>query len=229
MFESEDAMSQTDVQVDNNSDDASLMEQNELNLQFIQAMIKLKSVVNTCSYIPTTELQNILSTVHTNNGKEIHELQIDCGLGSLISQRSRNQQHTVIYDFPYSGLGFGFGTNRPSGVSGGILKYLMCSSDANYLLVRSVEAVLQYLGQSILTENCESLDLFFQNWKGSVLEYSLNVVLQLVDHFAQQGEEENECRSACFTFIRNVVDGILSTDSLNMVMFMLWCKKIILR
>jgi hypothetical protein len=228
MFEGEDAMSQTDVQVDNNSD-ASLMEQNELNLQFIQAMIQLKSVVNTCSYISTAELQNILSNVHPNNSKENHELQTECGLGSLISHRSRNQQHTLIHGFPHSGTGFGFGTNRDSNVSSGILKYLMCSSDANYLLLRSVEAVLRYLGQSILTEKCESLDSFFQNWKGSVLEYSLNVVLQLVDHFANQGEEENECRSVCFTFIRNVVDAILNTDSLNMVIFMLCCKKIIVR
>jgi hypothetical protein len=228
MFESEDVISQADVQVDNNSD-ASLMEQNKLNLQFIQAMIQLKSVVNKCSYISTTEIQNILSTVRTNNGKEIRELQIDCGLGSLISHRSRNQQHRVIHDFPHSGIGFGFGTNRDSSVSGGILKYLMFSSDAKYLLVRSVEAVLQYLGQSIRTENCESLNLFFQNWKGSVLEYSLNVVLQLVDHFAQEGEEENECRSVCFTFIRSVVDGILNTESLNMVICMLWCKKMIVR
>jgi hypothetical protein len=221
MFESEDVTPQTD----NSSDDASLMEQNDLNLQFIQAMIKLKSAVNTCSHISTTELQNILSTVPTNSGREIHELQTDCGHRSLISHRSRN--HRVIYDFPDSGIGFGFGTNRPSSVSGGILKYLMCSSDANYLLVCSVEAVLQYLGQSILTENCESLDMFFQNWKGSVLEYSLNVVLQLVDHFAQQGEEENGCRSVCLAFIRSAVDGILSTDSQNMVIFMLWCKTMI--
>lgn len=216
MFESEDFMSQ----VDKNSD-ASLMEQNELNLRFIQAMIQLKSVVNTCSYISTTELQNILFAVHTDNSKEIDELQTGCGLGSLISHRSRNQQNTVIHDFPHSEIGFGFGTNRDSSVSGGILKYLMCSSGTNHLLVRSVEAVLQYLSQSILTEKCESLELIFQSWKGSVLEYSLNVVHQLVDHFAQQGEEQNECREVCSTFIRKVIDGILNADSLNMVTFKL--------
>lgn len=215
MFESEDVMSQ----VDKNSD-ASLMELNELNLRFIQAMIQLKSVVNTCSYISTTELQNILLAVHTDN-REIDELQTGCGLGSLMSYRSRNQQNTIIHDFPHSEIGFGFGTNRDSNVSGGILKYLMCSSGANHLLVRSVEAVLQYLRQSILTEKCESLDLIFQSWKGSVLEYSLNVVHQLVDHFTQQGEEQNECREVCFTFIRNVIDGILNAESLNMVTFKL--------
>ncbi|XP_023708421.1 uncharacterized protein LOC111864987 isoform X3 [Cryptotermes secundus] len=211
MFESEDFMSQ----VDKNSD-ASPMEQNELNLRFIQAMIQLKSVVNTCSYISATELQNILLAVHTDDSKETDELHTDCGHESLISHRSRNQQNTAIHNFPHSEIGFGFGTNRDCNVSGGILKYLMCSSGANHLLVRSVEAVLQYLSQSIQTEKSESLDLIFQSWKGSVLEYSLNVVHQLVDHFAQQGEEQNECREVCFTFIRNVIDGILNADSPNM-------------
>lgn len=213
LFESEDSMTWTDVQVGNSSDDL-LMEQNELNLQFIQAMVQLKSVVNTCSYIPASELQNILLTVNTGNNKEVKEFQTDCGYGS---------DRSIIPNFPHSEMDFGFGTNRGASVSSGILKYITHSSDANRLLVHSVESVLQYLGQSILTEKCESLDMIVQNWKGSVLEYSLDVVIELVDHCARQGEEQNECREVCFSFIRNVVDRILNTDSLNMVIFKLLC------
>lgn len=113
-------------------------------------------------------------------------------------------------------MGFGFGTNSSTGVSSGILKYIIHSSDANRLLVRSVEAVLQYLGRSILTADNKSLDLIVQNWKGSVLEYSMNVLVELVDHFAYQAEGQNECREICFTFFCNVVNGILDRDSLNM-------------
>jgi hypothetical protein len=205
MFRSEDNMALTDVQMGNNSDDL-LMEQNELNLQFIQAMVQLKSVVNTSSYIPASELQNILLTVNTGNNKAVEELQTDCG---QVLDRSIIPSH--------SEMDFGFGTNRGTSVSSGILKYIIHSSNANRLLVCSVESVLQYLGQSILTEKLESLDLIVQNWKGSVLEYSLDVLIQLVDHFARQGEEQNECREVCFTFIRSVVDRILNNSSLNMV------------
>jgi len=218
MFESEDGMAQTDVQMGNNDDDL-LMEQNEQNLQFIQAMVQLKSIVNTCSYVPAPELQNILAAVHTGNDIEGEEFQTDSCHGSVILGRSRCQQPSVIPSFPHSEIGFGFGTNRATSVSSGILKYIFHSFDANRLLVRSVQAVLQYLGQRILTEECESLDLIVQNWKGSVLEYSLDVVLELVDQFAYQGEEQNECSEVCFAFIRNIVDGILNTDALNMVTF----------
>ncbi|XP_021925448.1 uncharacterized protein LOC110832610 isoform X3 [Zootermopsis nevadensis] len=206
MFESENNMSWTDVQVGNDSDDL-MMEQNEINLQFIQAMVQLKSVANSCSYVPTSELQNILLTVNTGNDREVKEFQTDC---------SHGPDRSVIPNFPHSELDFGFVTNRGSSVSSGILKYIIHSSDANRLLVRSIESVLQYLGQSILTEKYESLDKIVQNWKGSVLEYSLNVVVELVNYFGCQGEEQNECREVCFGFIRNVVDKILNTDSLNM-------------
>jgi hypothetical protein len=206
-------MTPTDVQMGSNSDDV-LTEQNDLNLQFIQAMVQLKSVVNTCSYVPAPQLRNILLAACTGNSKETEEYQIDSSIGP---DRSRSQQLTVIPDFPHSEMGFGFGTNSSTTVSSGILKYIIHSSDANRLLVRSVEAVLQYLGRSILTEKSESLDLIVQNWRGSVLEYSLNVLVELVDHFAYQGEGQNECREICFTFFCNVVDGILNRDSLNMV------------
>lgn len=216
MFESEDNMTLNYVQMENNSDDL-LTEQNELNLLFIQAMVQLKSVVNTCSYVPAPELRNMLLAAHTGNSKETDEYQTEPSIGQVFSDRSRSQQLTVIPDFPHSEMGFGFGTNSSTGVSSGILKYIIHSSDANRLLVRSVEAVLQYLGRSILTTNSESLELIVQNWKGSVLEYSLNVLVELVDHFAYQGEGQNECREICFTFFCNVVNGILNRDSLNMV------------
>jgi hypothetical protein len=208
-FESQDSLTWTDIQADNSSDDL-LMQQNDLNLQFIQAMVQLKSVINTCSHIPASALQNILLTVNTGNKKETAAFQADCSYGSHTS---------VISDFPHYDMDFGFGTNRGATVSSGILKYIIHSSDASHLLVRSVESVLQYLGQSILTEKCELLDFIVENWKGSVLECSLNVVIELVDHLACQGEEQNECRVVCFSFIRSVVDRILNTDSLNMVIF----------
>jgi hypothetical protein len=216
MFEGEDNMTPTDFRMESDGDDL-LTEQNEQNLQFIQAMVQLKSIVNTCSYVPAPELQNILLAAHTGNSKETEECQTDASLGLLFSDRSRSQQLAVIPDFSHSEIGFGFGTNSSTSVSSGILKYIIHSSDANHLLVRSVEAVLQYLGQSILTEKSESLDLIVQNWKGSVLEYSLNILVELVDRFAYQGDGQNECREICFTFFCSFVDGILSSDSLNMV------------
>jgi hypothetical protein len=216
MFEGEDNMTPIDVQMGSNSDDL-LTEQNELNLQFIQAMVQLKSVVSTCSYVPAPQLRNILLAAHTGNSKETEQYQTDSSIQPVFSDRPRSQQLTLTPDFPHSEMGFGFGTNISTGVSCGTLKYIIHSSDANRLLVHSVEAVLQYLGRSILTEKTESLDLIVQNWKGSVLEYSLNVLVELVDHFAYQGEGQNECREMCFTFFCNVIDGILNTNSLNMV------------
>lgn len=218
MFEDEDNMTRTDVQMGSNSDD-SLTEQNELNLLFIQAMVQLKSVVNTCSYVPALQLRNMLLAASTGNSKETEEYNTEPSIGQVFSDRSRSQQLTVIPDFQHSEMGFGFGTNSSTGVSSGILKYIIHSSDANRLLVRSVEAVLQYLGRSILTANSESLDLIVQNWKGSVLEYSVNVLVELVDHFTYQGEGQNECREICFTFFCDVVNRILNRDSLNMVNF----------
>lgn len=216
MFESEDNMTLNDVQMGSNSDDL-LTEQNELNLLFIQAMVQLKSVINTCSYIPAPELRNMLLAACVDNSKETEDYQTETNSGHVFSDRSRSQQLSVIPDFPHSEMGFGFGTNSSTGVSSGILKYIIHSSDANHLLVRSVEAVLQYLGRSILTANSESLELIVQNWKGSVLEYSMNVLVELVDHFAYQGEGQNECREICCTFFCNFVNGILNRDSLNMV------------
>jgi hypothetical protein len=216
MFESEDNMTQNDVQMERNGDDL-LTEKNELNLLFIQAMVQLKSVISTCSYVPAPELQNMLLAACIDNSKETEEYQTETSSGHVFSDRSRSQQLSVISGFPHSEMGFGFGTNSSTGVSSGILKYIIHSSDANRLLVRSVEAVLQYLGRSILTENSESLELIVQNWKGSVLEYSMNVLVELVDHFAYQGEGQNECREICCTFFCGVVNGILNRDSLNMV------------
>jgi len=216
MFEDEDNMTQTDVQLGSNGDDF-LTEQNELNLLFIQAMVQLKSVVNSCSYVPALQLRNVLLAASTGNSKETEEYHTEPNTAQVFSGRSRSQQLTVIPDFQHSEMGFGFGTNSSTDVSSGILKYIIHSSDTNRLLVRSVEAVLYYLGQSILTADSESLDLIVQNWKGSVLEYSVNVLVELVDHFAYQVEGQNECREICFTFFCNVVNRILDRDSLNMV------------
>ena len=216
MFEGEDNMTSTDVQMESNSDDL-LTEQNELNLLFIQAMVQLKSVVNTCSHVPAPKLRNMLLAASADKSKETEEYHTEPSIGPVFSDRSRSQQLKVIPDFPHSEMGFGFGTNSSTGVSSGVLKYIIHSSDTNRLLVRSVEAVLQYLGRSILTANSESLDLIVQNWKGSVLEYSVNVLVELVEHFAYQMEGQNECREICFSFFCNSVDGILNRDSLNMV------------
>ncbi|XP_069680345.1 uncharacterized protein [Periplaneta americana] len=220
MFDSQNKMKSNSVIDEDGSidDEDTRMELNEKNLQFIQAMVQLKSIVNSCSYVPAAELENILSSVSPSTEEHFPEsrsnFQLPDTLGSVIPNSSTSQWNTS--DPGSSGMGLNSKRDGNAIVSSGILRYIIHSSDANRLLVHSVEAVLDYLGHSISINDGDKLDSIVRNWKGSVLEYSLNVMLELVENIACQGKERNECRDACIKFISNFIKGILYSDAMNM-------------
>ncbi|PSN35916.1 hypothetical protein C0J52_07171 [Blattella germanica] len=195
------------LETDIEDEDGRLVNHHEFNLRFIEAMIQLKNIIESSSYVSASRLQDIFLKFPYHSGynrKEIHNDSYNSKLFMSTLSIATNPNHTV--------------NNGNMLLPNGILGYIIHSSDTNILLLQCVKAILNRLEHNLLTDNTTLLKTTIQNWKGSLLEDSLKVVFQLVNNTTGNGQRKNEYYKACLVFIHKIIEHLFSNDSLNMHM-----------
>ncbi|KAK7870093.1 hypothetical protein R5R35_011074 [Gryllus longicercus] len=180
----------------------------EDHLQFIQAIIQLKSAAKIGNSLPVNEFNEIISgfpqqckqifPISTDNVYEsssgsrtfISQDVCDSGVGSSVTEESANEQ-----------------------ISTTTISYLIRSSTIAKHIFDSVLSVTNYLYSCLFFGSIQTLEKCICNWKGSLIEVAVNVIVELVN-LANSPEDHNYCR-ACSDFITRVIDFIFMAKDVN--------------
>lgn len=187
-------------------------------------MIQLKSTINSCSSVKTSTFHNIMRSMPCDNTSNqcyiytnqnfLHESQVP----TLSFNDQRNAFNSragteLTDDSGYDSIAVYSSRAREGDVSSTMLKYLIYNSDANQVLLESVNIVLKHLETIVLNKDIICLKTNMQNWKGSLLEDAVSVLINIVN-LLHQDETVSASHSLCFKFIKKIIYSILE-DSQN--------------
>ncbi|XP_049838255.1 uncharacterized protein LOC126283772 [Schistocerca gregaria] len=193
-------------------------EETEFHLMFIQSMVQLKSAVSTCTFLRASVLKTIVNSMTTDvlyPGKEFGA-EHNTSIGDVESVYSLNTMQSgpqMTEDSGYSSVEVGKESDRK--IPSSLLKYILCDSDANDLIVKSVETVLSYLEKSLSDDDEGTLEKIERDWRNSLLEDAVNILTDTVNILTQYDQGSGECRSACLGFIKKQIHRILTPSKIS--------------
>lgn len=173
-------------------------------LHFLQAINRLKQIVNEKSMIASTDLHSILFPDDYSSKIPVE--------GKPKSNDPFESKETVLSYFEEdSGIQDCSGsTSQPnkniSYASGAVLTYIMKTSNTDMLILNSVRSVIKYIEHEVKTNTIEC----FRNWRGSLIEYAVCVLTEC-------SHVNHDCYNLVYKFVTSVLEDMWISCELNLV------------
>ena len=91
-------------------------------------------------------------------------------------------------------------------VSGGVLKYIMKTTNTDMLILNSVKSVLKFVDYEVKVNTIEC----FKNWRGSLVEYAVCVLTDC-------SHVNHDCFNLVYKFVTGVLQDMWGSCELNKV------------
>ncbi|XP_034244739.1 uncharacterized protein LOC117647210 [Thrips palmi] len=189
----------------------------QANANFIQGVVHLKALAETQSTVPIQQYISSVSKMVTNNrNKVIPSGSVECNTATELPSSDDSGFYNVK---EYQSSSVTPQGENSSSVASSMLLYIISSCNADQLLEKSIQAILNQMRNLASGNEIEwpasKLHEVMDQWTGSIHQQAMEVLHAIMGEQTVLSDILASSKDVCFTSIREIIDDIFKNISHN--------------